>query len=297
MGSLFDARDASLPLPSIPHRWTFVSPTPMLCSWIQAGACVFVPGAFHSNLVCGLDAPARGEASLCSSSRPCCRLPTPGSTFVICACAPASVIFCSLLPGLCKCTGMEAVVSVFSQVPDDTRVVPLGYCCRARAMWQPQRDGIAPATIPRPAVCPCLPFVRINLVVGGKKFAFAHEFTLQPHILPQTCLQVCWLLRCGYISAFLQGGHQRLELAVGVRVRLVCAHSLWVLCTDLYVFGLHLSPSLTSVDVNAPLGCGCRRFVAATHRDLACVTCGTAMDAPLCGGYQSENGLYCFKFW
>ena len=86
-------------------------------------------------------------------------------------------------------------------------------------------------------------------------------------------------------------------LAGGVRVRLACAHSLWVLCTDLYVFGLHLAPTLTSVNVNTPLGCGCRRSVAATHRELACGMCGTAMDASLCGGYQFENGLYCFKLW
>lgn len=66
-----------------------------------------------------------------------------------------------------------------------------GYCCRARAMRQPQRDGIPPATIRRPVVCPCLQFERINLAGGGMKFAYAHEFTLQPPILSHACLQVC----------------------------------------------------------------------------------------------------------
>lgn len=78
-------------------------------------------------ILSGVWMPLRAGRRLCVlpvSHAAHCPLPTPGSSFVICACAPGSVIFCSLPPGLCKCTGMEAVISVFSQVPDGTWVVP-----------------------------------------------------------------------------------------------------------------------------------------------------------------------------
>ena len=193
MGALFDARDASLLLPSLPHRWTFVSPTPMLCSWIQAGACVFVPGAFHSNFVWGLDAPARGEASLCSSSFPCCPLPTAHSGEFICDLRMCPRLRNFLFPPTWFVQVHRNGGRYFCVLSSAGRHLgsSRGYCCRARAMRQPQRDGIPPATIRRPVVCPCLQFERINLAGGGMKFAYAHEFTLQPPILSHACLQVC----------------------------------------------------------------------------------------------------------